>query len=91
MENAGADEVSSRRIGSKRCKKQGLSAQVEPIICEKLVSLHRYGIEQPARYQADIHFAVRICHGRVFLTGTMGGSCRQWNDDGRKATMPDYV
>lgn len=53
--------------------------------------MHRYGTEQPARFQADIHFAVRICHGRVFLTGTTGGGCRQWNDDGREATMPDYV
>ena len=51
-------------------------------ICEKLLFLHRYGIEQSARFQADIHFAVRICHGRVFLTGTTGGGCRQWNDDG---------
>ena len=51
-------------------------------ICKKLLLLHRYGIEQSARFQADIHFAVRICHGRVFLTGTTGGGCRQWNDDG---------
>ena len=57
----------------------------------KTVFSHRYGIEQSARFQVDIHFAVRICHGRVFLTGTTGGGCRQWNDDGRKATMPDYV
>ena len=80
--NAGAGEESSLRIGSNHGEKQGLSAQCEPIICKKLLFLHRYGIEQSARFQADIHFAVRICHGRVFLTGTLGGSCRQWNDDG---------
>ncbi|MBQ1780428.1 MAG: hypothetical protein II001_03230 [Bacteroidales bacterium] len=75
----------------KSFQKQGLSAQGEPIICKKLLFLHRCGTEQPARFQADIHFAVRICHGRVFLTGTTGGGCRQWNDDGREATMLDSV
>ena len=89
--DAGAGKGPSLRIGSNHCEKQGLSAQGEPIIFKKLLFLHRCGTKQPARFQADIHFAVRICHGRVFLTETMGGGCRQWNDDGRKATMPDYV
>ena len=65
----------SPRIGSNHGEKQGLSTYSEPIICKKLLFLHRYGIEQSARFQADIHFAVRICHGRVFLTGTTGGGC----------------
>jgi hypothetical protein len=46
------------RIGSNHSKKYRLSARDEPIICKKLLFLHRYGIEQPARFQADIHFAV---------------------------------
>ena len=89
--DTGAGEEPSLRIGSNHCGKQGLSVRVELIICKKLLFLHRCGTKQPARFQADIRFAVRICHGRVFLTGTTGGGCRQWNDDGRKATMPDYV
>ena len=80
--NVGANEEPPQRIGSNHCEKQGLSAQGEPIICKKSLFLHRCGTKQPARFQADIHFAVRICHGRVFLTETMGGGCRQWNDDG---------
>jgi hypothetical protein len=89
--NVGANEEPPLRIGSNHGEKQGLSAQGEPIICKKLLFLHRCGTEQPARFQADIHFAVRICRGRVFLTETTGGGCRQWNDDGREATMLDSV
>ena len=39
--------------------------------------MRRRGIGQPARYQADIHFAVRICHGRVFLTENRYGFQQQ--------------
>jgi hypothetical protein len=60
--NAGAGEDPSLGIGSKHCKKQELSAQGEPIICKKLLFLHRCGIEQPARFQIHIKISLeKVC------------------------------
>ena len=73
--DTGADEESTLRICSNHCEKQGLSVRAGLIIHGKTLFSHRCGTKQSARFQADIHFAVRICHGRVFLTGTMGEGC----------------